>query len=236
MRYFRYFPKVAYDLDDNKTTRDIVDVFRMGRVVSTITDDISFYRNYTIQEGERPDHASMTIYGSQEYYWTFFIINEHLKNSYTDWPRTRDEVEEWINDNYTDEYIKYTNYDLAEKFTIGETLQGLISGATAIVTEKNTDLGWIRVKDRTGTFQTNELFRGLTSLETGTIEGTGAFKFAAHHYEKDGYIVNRDTPLAAMVSNYDYEIEENESKRDIRVIRPEFITKVKRQFREAING
>lgn len=236
MKYFRYFPKLDYDLDDNKTTRQIVDVFRMGRVVSAITDDISFYRNYTIQEGERPDHVSMNIYGTQEYYWTFFIVNETLKNAYTDWPRTRTEVEEWIDENYTGEYIKYDNYDLSTKFEIGETVQGLISGATATIVDKNADLGWIRINNKTGVFQNGELFRGLTSLDNGTVDSTGAFKFAAHHYEKDGYIVNRDTPSAAIVTNYDYEIEQNESKRDIRVIRPEFITKVKRQFREAING
>lgn len=236
MRYFRYFPKIPYDLDDNKATRDIVDVFRLAKIISAIEDDITFYRNYTIQEGERPDHVSTKLYGSQEYYWTFFLINETMKNSYNDWPRARNEVEEWTDEHYSGDYIKYTNYDLSTKFEVGETVQGLISGATATIVDKDTNLGWIRINNRTGTFQDNELFRGLTSLDNGTIEGTGAFKFAAHHYEKDGYIVTRDTPLAAIVTNYDYEIEANEARREIKVIRPEFITRVKRQFREAING
>lgn len=235
MRYFRYFPKIQYDLDDNNATREIIDVFRLAKVVTVIEDDISFYRLYTIQEGERPDHVSKKIYGNQEYYWTFFFVNEGLKNIYDDWPRTVTEMAGYIDLQYPDEYIKYNAFDLHSKFQVGETIQGLISGATAIIVDKSTDLGWIRVKNRTGTFQQNEIFRGLISLDNATVDGYGQFKFAAHHYEKDGYVVTRDTPGAALVSNSDYEIEENEAKREIRVIRPEFIGTVKRQFREAIN-
>ena len=39
MQYFRYFPTINYDLDDNKDTREIIDVFRFAKIVSTKTID-----------------------------------------------------------------------------------------------------------------------------------------------------------------------------------------------------
>jgi hypothetical protein len=236
MRYFRYFPKLRYDLDDNKSTREVIDVFRMSKVVSSITDDISFYRSYTIQDGERPDHVSLNLYGTQEYYWTLFLVNENLKNAYDDWPRTVPEIEDYVSEKYPYEYFAYDDWDLHSKFTPGETVIGLISGATATIVEKNTSLGWIRIKDRVGTFTMGETIRANTTLDSLTYQGGGDFADAAHHYEYDGYIVPRDTPSAAIVTNHDYEIVKNEERREIRVIRPEFIGSIKRQFRDSING
>ena len=58
MRYFKHFPKIEYDLDANGQTRTIVDTFRFAKIVTEFKDDITFYRFYDIQEGERPDHVS----------------------------------------------------------------------------------------------------------------------------------------------------------------------------------
>ena len=79
MKYFRYFPKLDYDLDDNKQFRQAVDLFRISKVVSSVEDDITFYRYYTIQDGERPDHVSQSLYNTVDYYWTFFLSTQILK-------------------------------------------------------------------------------------------------------------------------------------------------------------
>lgn len=237
MKYFKYFPKLDYDLDDNNQFRKAVDLFRISKVVTSIQDNITFYRYYTIQDGERPDHVSQALYKTVDYYWTFFLVNPTLKNYYTDWPKSRGKFEEYINETYKNEYIGIDTYDFFDKFQIGETIQGLVSGATATIVSKNTSLGWIEIKDRTGTFIPNEIIRGLVSLDFITISGVGPFKNAAHHYEDgDGNWVPRSTPNAAIVTYSDYDFQKNEDKREIRVIRPEFVNQVVSQFRESING
>jgi len=237
MKYFRYFPKLDYDLDDNKQFRQAVDLFRISKVVSSVEDDITFYRYYTIQDGERPDHVSQSLYNTVDYYWTFFLVNTNLKNYYTDWPRSRQKFDEYLEETYKTEYIGIDTYDFFDKFEAGETVQGLISGARATIVSKNTSMGWIEIKDRVGTFQSNEIVRGLTSLDFITISGVGSFKDAAHHYEDgDGNWVPRSEPSAAIVTYADYDFQLNEDKREIRVIRPEFVDQVVSQFRESLNG
>jgi hypothetical protein len=238
MKFFRYFPKIQYDLDGNNYYREVVNLFRASKIVSGIDDDISFYRTYTIQDGERPDHISTKLYGTHEYYWTFFVINEKLKNAFNDWPGTVKEVEDYVKETYTGQYIAYSGNDLYDKFVVGETIRGFISGATAEIVDKSTDLGWIRVTNVNGAFKVGELIRGDTTLDSiDYFEGMGEFYNAAHSYvNATGDTVTRFTPNASLVSNYDYEVQRNEEKRDIRVIRPEYIGRVKRQFRDSING
>lgn len=63
---------------------------------------------------------------------------------------------------------------------------------------------------------------------------------AAHHYiNSEGYIVNSTEAGATPVSNYQYEEIVNESKRRIRVLKPQYVESVVREFNnkfDAING
>lgn len=64
--------------------------------------------------------------------------------------------------------------------------------------------------------------------------------YGTHHYENsDGFIVNSTAPGATSVSNYKYEESVNESKRRIRVLKPQYVESVVREFNNkfnAING
>jgi Base plate wedge protein 53 len=56
--------------------------------------------------------------------------------------------------------------------------------------------------------------------------------YGIHHYVKNGFIVsNIDYPDASSVSNYDYEFSENEKKRRIKIISPNLLQEILRQFR-----
>lgn len=237
MKYFRYFPNLEYDLDDNGDVRLAKDLFRISKLITNSKDNISFYRKYTIQDGERPDHVSNILYGTVDYYWTFFLVNDHIKNLYRDWPKSRQTFDEHIKHTYTTLYLGVNSYDFFDKFQVGETLQGLQSNATAKLVRKNTSLGWIEVEPVSGTFKENEIVRGLISQDFVTISGSGSFKDAAHHYEDSyGNWVERSVPNAAIVTYADYDFQKNEDKREIRVIRPEFVGKIAKQFRDSING
>lgn len=63
----------------------------------------------------------------------------------------------------------------------------------------------------------------------------GDSKYAVHHYENaNGHIVNSSEPFAAPISNMDYEQRINESKRRIKLVSPEIISTVLKNFRELI--
>ena len=123
--YFQNFPTIQYDMYDDAHTMEMVDIFRTVRPKASIKEDLLLYSKYTIKDGERPDHLSQKFYGSPDYYWTFFMINENLVNLHTDWPLSRKEFELMINQKY-DGYVLTTEQDISTGFVKGETVQGLI--------------------------------------------------------------------------------------------------------------
>lgn len=58
---------------------------------------------------------------------------------------------------------------------------------------------------------------------------------ATHHYENEkGYAVNSDFPGATSVTNLQYEERVNESKRRIKVVSPDLIARVLKQFDDLV--
>ena len=233
MKYIKYFPEIEYDLDASGETRTIVDSFRFAKIVTRFKDDITFYRFYDIPEGERPDHTSMKLYETPNYYWTFFVANPELK-SIDDWPLSNADLNDKIKHEYIGNVLNISAFDFFNKFQNGEVVSGLVSGASATVVRKNSSLGWVEVGAITGTFSANEIIQGQTSGDTATITGSSTKLKATHHFEKDGFVVSRGTAGSSIVTNLQYEQSLNEARKRIKVIRPEAIDDVVSQFRKVI--
>jgi hypothetical protein len=114
MRFFSQFPITDYKINGEATSSSLIDIYRHVDVNETLIDDITSYRLYNIKDGERPDIVSFKLYGSPEYHWSFFIINEEL-NSMNDWPRSFNEQASFIDK-------KYDEHSVLEFFPYQETL------------------------------------------------------------------------------------------------------------------
>lgn len=104
--FFRKYPKLEYLIDADGSTTILTDISRAVAVSSLVVpDDISAYTYYEIQDGDRPDIISHKLYGDVQYYWTFFILNDFLKDGYMDsWPLPTHEFSKMIDK----EYSKYS--------------------------------------------------------------------------------------------------------------------------------
>lgn len=233
-QFFQGFPTIQYDVFGTGKPIEVVDIFRAVRLKKNIRDDVLLYTYYNIQDGERPDHVSMKLYGSIDYYWTFFMVNENLVNIFTDWPLSRAELDNKIKVKYSG-YVMSTDDDVANKFTQGETLQGLISGATASIIEKDTNLGLIKLDNIVGTFKDGEIVRGKTSNDTMTSSTVIPFVDAVHHFEDANGDITMKSVSAIPVTNSEYERDQNEKMSKIRVIRREYIARVSEEFYKQIN-
>lgn len=233
--YFQGFPTVLYDVHNDGHPVEVTDIFRAVRLKPEVRDDMLLYTSYTIQDGERPDHVSMKLYNSVDYYWVFFMVNENLVNLYTDWPLSSLELQNAIDVKYAG-YVLTSNNDFSSSFVQNETITGLVSGATATLTEKDINTGVLKVTNVVGTFRSNELIRGNTSRSTLVISGYRPFKDVIHHYENvDGNIVGRYDAGALPITNDEYERAENEKKSIIQVVKPQYIAKVAAEFFNQIN-
>ena len=267
MPFFSQFPKIDYDFAANGIDTKIIDLFRFVKASDVFLDDMSIYQYYQVRNGDRPDVVSHELYGTTEYYWTFFLINEHLKTGLSGWPMSPDQFEDYMDLEYGgtvlstrpvivrdgDGLITEFRNSLADRFTVGETVTGLISGATGIVVSKDTQLSQLLLRAVDGVFQESELIVGSLSADTVTTLYVYDHRDAPHHYEDANGLISynalqideqrspegmqegvSNSELTA-VSNYEYETQLNDERANIRVLRPTAVYKFAQAFRDLIN-
>lgn len=233
-QYFSYFPTVSYDLFFDGQKSELTDIFRIVKVKNQYKDDVTYYTYYDIQDGERPDVVSTKLYGTSDYYWTFFMVNDNLVNIHTDWPMSTDDLEHLIDKKYAGTVLT-TNNDISTIFTKGNIVQGLVSNARARILDKDPNLGIIKVEVISGTFVPNEIIRDIATNEFTSISNQILFKDAVHHFENaNNQYVNKNTVGATPITNAEHEFAINDSKTKIKVLRPRYVQVIADQFIEQI--
>lgn len=197
MAFFRQFPKIGYDFEQNGVITNIIDIFRNVKVDSVFLDDMSTYQYYQVRNGDRPDIVSSILYGTPDYYWTFFVINEHLKTGLSGWPMNSDAFEDYMDLEYSGTVIdteptvvmtpdgtvlRYDN-SLAGRFSINETITGATSLATGLLKEKNISMSQLILSNVSGNFRFAEQIQGSTSGSTVVTSRVYTHRDAPHHYE-----------------------------------------------------
>tara|TARA_B100001093_G_scaffold93186_1_gene85425 strand:- start:1614 stop:2441 length:828 start_codon:yes stop_codon:yes gene_type:complete len=183
--FFKKFPTVQYDFDRNGILQSMTDIFRHVKPLDNFIDESLVYRFYEIEDGERPDIVSEKIYGTANYYWTFFVVNERLHDGYREWPMSQIDFSEYLDKKYegvaivpgrpsvsvnTDGLVISANNSLGGRFTIGETITGQTSNATGTLVQKNVDMHQIVCQNVSGNFLGDasavEVVKGNTSGDT----------------------------------------------------------------------
>ena len=101
MSFFTQFPKIKYDINADGTKTELTDMFRYVDVKEGLINTAGTYTYYEIIEGERPDTVSTRLYGTPDYYWTFFAVNESLKKGLNTWPKSYRQFELMLEETYS---------------------------------------------------------------------------------------------------------------------------------------
>jgi hypothetical protein len=105
MSFFNKFPKIDYDINLDGVTQKLIDFSRVVDVNDVLAIDSTAYIKYDIIDGARPDVISQLLYDTPDYYWTFFILNDHLKSGYHQWPKSEVALEKFIDEKYKNALI-----------------------------------------------------------------------------------------------------------------------------------
>ena len=238
MNFFKHFPTALYKFGDETNP----DVFRnlavFAEIIGDVRDVVTLYQDYYIQDGERPDQVSYNLYKNPTYHWTFFLINDNLRQS--GWPVRNYKLNEILNHEYTDTCLT-TRTPLWNKMKIGQVITGQQSGQTAQITHRNLNLGQL--------FVNNPNFLGTETIispiaenqyEIADLTGVGPEYQSAHHYENgDGEWVDIDPTvgpgsLLTAVSVQDMYYAKNEKLRQIRVLKKGALPQIVNAFKSAM--
>ena len=238
--FFKNFPKIQYKMDDGKIIF-IKDWFRKSKIEQDAVNSLVEYTNYEVKEGDRPDVVATKLYGNPDLHWTFFLVNDF--ENYYDWYMDNEIFAKYLDKKYHGQFLIFSssldvinnsNPNNITKFLLGEKITS-VSAEGRIVSVEPT---FKRIAvDSTG-FKANESITGAVSTTHGSktpisvvnrVDGIFEYKNPTTGIKR-----NSEASGFTSVSILDHEIEENEKKRKIKVIRPDLINGVVRRFEKVM--
>lgn len=240
MSYFNNVRFVDYKFGNSDISTLHQDLGAYVDLIDQVRDNSSFYKKYTIIDGDRPDTLSYKLYGSSKYYWTFFLMNEKLRER--GWPLTNQELLALVQ-NERRNTVLTTNDDLTGRFNIGSTITGVSSSQTGVIVDRRLDLGQIIVKGLVEFSPTEQVtVTEDETLQTIRLIGVVDQYLSLYNYEdSDGVWVDinpyEEAPgIYSAVSWYDRYVRENDEIKEIIIIKPSSIDAIFQQFQESMSN
>ena len=211
-KYFNYFPKTFYTSNNNASGVDTITnvISRFGFEQKLKENSLVFYE-YNIQESDTPEIIASKYYDNPERHWIVLLFNDIVDPQY-DWPLQYNTLIEFINNKYT------------------------ANGAAN--TTPQTGLAWAQSANNvkahfkivTRTSSTDSLIEKL-QIDSNTYANVSVT--TTTYTLQDGSTVTEAVTKEAQ-TYYNYEIEENEKKRSINLLKKEFVPEVEKEFRRII--
>ena len=128
MSYFENFQKTLYKFNNEVVVTTNLSAY--AEILDDVRLNTSFYQDYYVQNGERPDHVSYSLYGNPQYHWTFFLMNPKIREQ--GWPISPQEITQKVKKDYPN-YVLVSNSDLANNIKIGQVIRGETTGVLSLI-------------------------------------------------------------------------------------------------------
>jgi hypothetical protein len=214
----------------------IRNIFAFRNIFATQFKDKQYIMRYSIKSGDTPTSLAYYLYASERYEWIIYCMNT-ITNPYYDWPLSEEDFYEMIESKYLGKKCLFLDMNtFTTNFVVGETItSGSTAGSvTAVVDAWDRTLQKLTIKDQAGvgSFSVGD---EITSDSANGIIGriVDRAESAVHHFETAGglfldpligylqsYLASNETNV---ITNMQYEDQLNDSKREIYVLRSEFV-------------
>jgi len=231
--FFRNFPIIPYRFGTEPNTVAFQNITTYIKIIDELKGNIAFYETVFIDDFDRPDTLSYSLYGTPDYYWTFYYLNNDIRES--GWPLAELELQDKLKADYPNRTI-VTQTPIATSIKVGDVVVGQTSGSVGTVIKKFIDLGQVVVSSPDN-FGVGELvIPNSRAADTIVVSSETAQFDSVHHYENSsGEYVDIDpsspslgglTPIT--YSNRVY--AKNNSLREMNVMRPGVVSQVQSEY------
>ena len=107
MSYFTNVPTAPYSFGSQELPVNFQNITAYVEVVDRIKSNLAFYENYYILDGDRPDQLSSKLYGTTDYYFMFYMMNDHIRER--GWPLSEQRLVEKVKIDYPNTVLTTTS-------------------------------------------------------------------------------------------------------------------------------
>lgn len=238
MAYFSNISFVPYKFGTSENYTLHQNLSKYVDLIDQVRDNNSFYQKYTILDGDRPDILSYKLYGSTKYYWTFFLMNDHIREN--GWPFSTDRVIALVQKERNNTVLT-TRDDLTGIFKVGSTVTGATSGSSGVVIKRRLDFGQI-ILEGSHDFLSTEDVQCIEGMDTNSVTLVGAtdeYNSIFEYQDSEGLPVDIDPYIGpgaelSPITFTDRYIAQNNIQKEIIVIKPDAIGSIFEQFQNAM--
>jgi hypothetical protein len=218
-KYFNYFPTTYYSNSNESTALDTVtNVIARFAFENSIKDNASLFYPYDVQDGETPEMIANKYYGSSEKHWIVLLFNDIIDPQY-DWPLDQRTLIKYINDKYSKQ---------------GATHSPFLTGIQWAQDAGNVK-AYYKTVTRLSSKPTNNQI--VEKIEIDATTHTNLPVTITRYTLQDGSRIT-ETISKTTQTYYDYEVELNDAKRKIRLLKSDYVTQqgLINEFKKVINS
>jgi hypothetical protein len=232
MAYFRNFSDILYQspLASRTSSYDYIrakNIFRRAKIREDIFQAAVAFDRYKIIGEERPDQIANKVYGSPQYDWVILLAN-NIINIREEWPLSDSEFNSYITSKYSAAELSQVKY--YETIAYFDSRGKMIIPAGKIV-DSNFSITYFDYDAQEQEIITQPYRFDQTST---------TFDSTIVRFDMDQQISLKQgksftvSPIKS-VSVYEYEIQKNEEKRNIYVLKPRFLQTIIDDLEEIMN-
>ena len=216
-KYFNYFPKTYYSSNTSTNNLDTITniIARFGFENSLKENTAAFYK-YQIQDSDTPEIIARKYYDNVERHWMVLAFNDIIDPQY-DWPLSYKSFTEFVDAKYS-----AVNY--------ADTSNTSVSGLSYALNASNIH-SYYKLVTRTSTTDSKNLIIEKLEIDANTYANVAATTQTITL--QDGTSIT-ETITKETKTYFIYENELNESKREIKLLKPEFVSSVEKEFKKII--
>lgn len=203
-KYFNYFPTTFYNSSNTSLSLDTVtNIIARFSFENELKENSAVFYPYDIQDGDTPEIIANKYYGSPEKHWVVLMFNDIIDPQY-DWPLDQRTFITYVNDKYSANGAANT------------TVQSGIVWAQSTNNVKT----YYKTVARVSSEPNRETITEQIEIDANTYANVTTS--SSTYTLQNGKIVT-ETVSKSKLTYYDYEVEQNESKRKIKLLKAEYV-------------
>ena len=231
MSYFSKFPKMVYTLDEYKTGQVLPDIFRRTKFLSDLTNSFAFYDEYDVKDGETPEIVADLFYNEPTLHWVILQANEIIDPRF-DWPLSTYNLQQFVEGKYNNvnaihHYVDSDGYQTNANVVLQSSGEfSALSVGDVIRNITNLGNAYITVKSSSSSLN--------IVVSDGGFQGGDVVQLVSNALINSN-VTSTSTVSGIAVTNFEYENSLNETKRRIKILKPEIVADIINEFESTIN-
>ena len=231
-QYFQKYPLTVFTLDNYESLQILPNLTIRSRFLSNVVTNTAFYEEYQVQSGETPEITASKFYGDSGLHWIVLQSNQILDPRFG-WPLDQFDLKKFTLSKYGNLTSSHHYEDSTGNITTNANIELTLSDSIDTLNLSN------------GVVLTNVTGTGVGVITDVNISGNSTFKLRV---PEGGFNAGDTIALASntsitsnitgtenitngtAVTNLLHEDRENEKRRKVKILNPDFVPDIISEF------